>query len=101
MRLDHSSQTSEKNPRRDSENEQIRRLLERQKEQILASCGAETQKHAFQADYDRRNIVDCFGLVMRGRHVELWIGLFFDVSAWVFCGFSLGWMVGCFVRFWR
>ena len=29
------------NPRRDSENEQIRILLERQKEQILADCRAE------------------------------------------------------------
>ena len=41
------------NPRRDSENEQIRILLERQKEQILGDCGAEIQKHEFQADYDR------------------------------------------------
>ena len=41
----------------------------------------------------------CFSLVMRGSHVELWIGLFFDVWPWVFRGFSLGWMVGCFVRF--
>ena len=44
------------NPRRDSENEQIRILLERQKEQILADRRAEIQKHDFQADYDRRNI---------------------------------------------
>ena len=44
------------NPCRDSENEQIRILLERQKEQILADCGAEIQKHEFQADYDRRSI---------------------------------------------
>ena len=41
---------------RDSENEQIRILLERQREQILADCGAEIQKHEFQADYDRRSI---------------------------------------------
>ena len=41
-------------PCRDSENEQIRILLERQKEQILASCRAEIQKHEVQADYDRR-----------------------------------------------
>ena len=32
------------NPRRDSENEQIRILLERQREQILADCRAEIQK---------------------------------------------------------
>ena len=44
------------NPCRDSENEQIRILLERQKEQILADCRAEIQKHEFQADYDRRSI---------------------------------------------
>ena len=43
------------NPSRDSENEQIRILLERQKEQILADCRAEIQKHEFQADYDRRS----------------------------------------------
>ena len=40
-------------PRRDFENEQIRTLLERQKEQILADYQAEIQKHEFQADYDR------------------------------------------------
>ena len=39
-----------------SENEQIRILLERQREQILADCRAEIQKHEFQADYDRRSI---------------------------------------------
>ena len=44
------------NPSRDSENEQIRILLERQKEQILDSCRAENQKHEYQADYDRRSI---------------------------------------------
>ena len=44
------------NPRRSSENEQIRILLERQREQILADCQAEIQKHEFQADYDRRCI---------------------------------------------
>ena len=44
------------NPRRGSENERIRILLERQKEQILADCRAEIQKHEFQADCDRRSI---------------------------------------------
>ena len=44
------------NPCRDSENEQIRILLERQKEQILADYRGETQEHEFQADYDRRSI---------------------------------------------
>ena len=31
-------------------------LLERQREQILADCQAEIQKHEFQADYDGRSI---------------------------------------------
>ena len=46
------SSSVKENPSRDSENEQIRILLERQKEQILADCGAEIQKHEFQANYD-------------------------------------------------
>ena len=50
------SSSVRENPCRDSENEQIRILLERQKEQILANCRAEVQKHEFQADYDRRSI---------------------------------------------
>ena len=36
--------------------EQIRTLLDRQREQILADCQAEIRKHEFQADYDRRSI---------------------------------------------
>ena len=39
-----------------SESEQIRTLLERQREQILADCQAEIRKHEFHADYDRRSI---------------------------------------------
>ena len=39
-----------------SGNEQIRTLLEREKEQILAECQAEIRKHEFQADYDRRSV---------------------------------------------
>ena len=39
----------------DSENEQIRTLLDRQREQILADRQAEIGKHEFQADYDRRS----------------------------------------------
>ena len=38
------------------ESEQIRTLLERHREQILADCQAEIRKHEFQADYDRRSI---------------------------------------------
>ena len=42
--------------RQNSENEQIRTLLDRQREQILAKCQEEIGKHEFQADYDRRSI---------------------------------------------
>ena len=41
--------------RQNSESEQIRTLLDRQREQILADCQAEISKHEFQADYDRRS----------------------------------------------
>ena len=44
------------NPCRGSENEQIRILLERQREQIVADFQAEIQKHEFHADCDRRSI---------------------------------------------
>ena len=37
-------------------NAQIRTLLDRQKERILAECQAEVKKHAFQAEYDRRSV---------------------------------------------
>ena len=36
--------------RHSSESEQIRILLDRQREQILADCQAEIRKHEFQAD---------------------------------------------------
>ena len=42
--------------RQNSESEQIRTLLERQREQILADFQAEIRKYEFQADYDRRSI---------------------------------------------
>ena len=42
--------------RQNSENEQIRTLLDRQREQILADCQAEIRKHEFQANSDRRSI---------------------------------------------
>ena len=38
------------------ENAQIRTLLDRQKEQILAECQAEIKKHEFQANYNRRSV---------------------------------------------
>ena len=41
---------------RNAANAQIRTLLDRQREQILAECQAEIKKHEFQADYDRRSV---------------------------------------------
>ena len=37
-------------------NVQIRTLLDRQKEQILAECQTEIKKHESQANYDRRSV---------------------------------------------
>ena len=51
-----SVERSKETHRHNSESEQIRTLLERQREQILADCQAEIRKHEFQADYDRRSI---------------------------------------------
>ena len=48
--------SAQETQRHNSESEQIRTLLERRREQILADCQAEIQKHEFQADYDRRSI---------------------------------------------
>ena len=45
----------------------IRILLERQKEQILADCRAEIQKHEFQADYDRGSIQKLNGVIESQR----------------------------------
>ena len=50
-----------------SENEQIRILVERQEEQILADCREEIQKHEFQADYDRRSIQKLNGVIESQR----------------------------------
>ena len=63
------SSSVRENPCRDS-NEQIRILLERRKEQILADCRAEIQKHEFQADYDRRSIKKWNGVVESQRGDE-------------------------------
>ena len=40
--------------RQNFENEHVRILLDRQREQILLDCQAEIRKHELQADYDRR-----------------------------------------------
>ena len=53
---DASHERSQETQRHNSENEQIRTLLERQREQILNDCQAEIRKYEFQADYDRRSI---------------------------------------------
>ena len=45
------------------ENERIRILLERQKEQILAEVRTEIQKHEFQADSDTRSIQELNGII--------------------------------------
>ena len=55
------------NPCRDSENEQIRILLERQKEQILPDYRAEIQEHEFHADCDRRKIQKLNGVTESQR----------------------------------
>ena len=45
------------------ENETIRILLDRQKEQILSEVRTEIQKHEFQADSDRRRIQELNGII--------------------------------------
>ena len=52
---------------REMENERIRILLERQKEQILADVRTEIQKHEFQADSDRRSIQKLNGIIESQR----------------------------------
>ena len=49
------------------ENERIRILLERQKEQILSGVKTEIQKHQFQADSDRRSIQELNGIIESQR----------------------------------
>ena len=55
------SSCQKRTSRREMENERIRILLERQKEQILADFRAEIHKHKFQADSDRRRIQELSG----------------------------------------
>ena len=45
------------------ENERIRILFARQKEQILAEVRTEIQKHECQADSDRRSIQEVVGII--------------------------------------
>ena len=51
----------------DSENERIRILLKRQKEQILVDFRTEIQKHEFQADFDRSSIQELNGIIESQR----------------------------------
>ena len=50
-------------------NAQIRTLLDRQKEQILAECQAEIKKHQLQTDYDR--CVRKLGEIIESQQEEL------------------------------
>ena len=52
----HQSQTSEKIRETDQKVSKTGFFWNYKKEQILAECEAEIQKHEFQADYDRRSI---------------------------------------------
>ena len=61
------SQRFEDDPSHSSESEQIRILLERQREQILADCQAEIRKHECQADYDSRSIQKLNGIIESQR----------------------------------
>ena len=51
-------------------NAQIRTLLDRQKERILAECQAEIKKHEFQADNDRRSVRK-LGKIIESQQEEL------------------------------
>ena len=59
--------SSREKPSRDSENEQIRILFERQKEQILANCRAEIHKHEFQAESVGKSIQELTGIIESQR----------------------------------
>ena len=58
---------SREKPGRDSENERIKILLEREKEQILPNFNAEIHKHEFQADSDRRSTQELSGIIESQR----------------------------------
>ena len=66
------SSCSRENPSRDSENEQIRILLDRQREHILADCQAEIRKHEFQADYDRRRSIQKLNETIESQKEEIY-----------------------------
>ena len=53
-----------------SQDAQIRTLLDRQKEQILAECQARINRHEFQAAYDRRSLLK-LGEIVESQREEL------------------------------
>ena len=53
-----------------SQDAQIRTLLDRQKERILAECQAEINRHELQADYDRRSL-RTLGEIVESQRGEL------------------------------
>ena len=53
-----------------SQDAQIRTLLDRQKERILAECQAEINRHEFQAEYDRRSLRK-LGEIVESQREEL------------------------------
>ena len=61
------SSCSREKPSREMENETIRILFERQKDQILADFRAENQKHEFQVDSDRRSVQELNGIIESQR----------------------------------
>ena len=61
------SSSVRENARRDSENERIRILLKRHKEQTVADFRVELQKHEFHADYDRRSMQKLNGVIESQR----------------------------------
>ena len=60
-------QTSEKIRVATQKNEQIRILLERQNDQILADFRVEIQKHEIKADSDRRSVQELSGIIESQR----------------------------------
>ena len=61
------SSSQKRKSSRDMENERIRILLKRQKEQIPAEVRTEIQKHELQAESDRRSIQELTGIINSQR----------------------------------
>ena len=63
----HEVSSRREKPSREMDNETIRILFEGEKEQILADCRAEIQKHEFQTDSDRTSIQELNGIIESQR----------------------------------